>query len=195
MSLCIQWNTLLQSISQNVFGQGSSWFWTMAEFFVILVTLLYISRQVRYQRQANMLSTFTALDRRWKSSEMREARKHACKDYGSAERTISQPEDLVLGFFEELGLYLRRKVFDLPTVWEFYSYDVEHYWPILEPRIREFRTSSKDDSWYSEFEYLNDEIVKYSKKKSCPTGKTDAEIKKFIRGELKDPTYDEDAES
>jgi hypothetical protein len=132
-----------------------------------------------------MLSTLAEFDRRWKSLMMIEAREHVCRDYGSNEKTISQPEDLVLDFFEEIGLYLHKRVFDASTIWELYSYFVEHYWTILQPRIQEFRNSSQDKSWFSEFEFLSRELKKHSKKRKCPVGKSDADIQKFIRGEIR----------
>jgi hypothetical protein len=170
---------------RNVIGPESSWFWAMATFFAILLSLIFIYRQVRHQRQANMLSTLACLDARWKSKEMLVARQHVCQDYQKNEKTISQPEDLVLSFFEEIGLYLRTGVFDISIVWEFYSYYAEHYWGILQPRITEFRASSQDKTWFSAFEYLATQLANHSKKRrAAPAEKTDEQIKKFIRGEV-----------
>jgi hypothetical protein len=162
----------------------------MTTFFAIILSLIFIYRQVRYQRYANMLSTLACLDVRWKSAEMINARQHVCKDYKSDEKSISQPEELLLAFFEEVGVYLRRRVLDVSVVWEFYSYYVEHYWVILQPRIREFRTDSQDKSWYSEFEFLAKRLAQHSKKRRASVvEKTEEHIKKFILGEItKTPT-------
>ncbi len=175
------WSTIVK----NVIGPNSSWFWAMATFLVILASLIFICRQVRYQRQANMLSTFACLDARWKANEMLKARRHVCEDYQKNEKVISQPEELVLSFFEEIGLYLRTGVFDATTVWEVYSYYVEHYWEILRPRIIEFRASSQDKTWFSQFEYLAIKLAHQSKKhRASPAEKTNEQIKKFVTGEL-----------
>ena len=182
-------NQIVQIVVRNLIGSGSSWFWTMATFFVILLSLIFIYRQVRYQRYANMLSTLAHLDARWKSTEMINARRHVCEDYEKNEKTIFQPEELLLAFFEEIGHYLRRRVFDVSIVWEFYSYYVDYYWVIVEPRIKEFRTSSHDKTWFSEFEFLAKQLAEYSKKRRASTvEKTDEQVKKFIQGELNKAT-------
>ena len=185
MSPKIGTNEVVEFVRADVIGPESSWFWTMATFFAIVVSLILIYRQIRHQRHANMLSTLASLDARWKSVEMMHARRHVCEDYQQNEKSISQPEDLVLGFFEEIGLYLRTKAFDVSTVWQLYSYYVEHYWVILKPRVKQFRTSSRDETWFSEFEYLAKQLAKRSKRKrASPAQKSDEQIKKFIRGEL-----------
>jgi hypothetical protein len=179
--MCAQWQ---QSILNNVIGPDSVWFWTMATGIAVTVTLFLIRQQLVAQRFSNILSSVTSLDERWNSKEMRNARKAVCTKYGSNDLSINQHDGLVLDFFEQMGLYLRKGVFTPDILWELYSYSVVHYWCITVPLISEFRLSTKDNTWYSSFYSLYEEMLKQSKKRGIPCdGKTQAQIAQFIKGE------------
>ncbi|HEY7491888.1 MAG TPA: hypothetical protein VIH59_12375, partial [Candidatus Tectomicrobia bacterium] len=88
-------------------------------------------------------------------------------------------------FFEDPGLYLKKRIFDIEMLWELYSYYAEYYWPILEPRVRELRAERKDNTWYSNFENLCKETIAYSKKQRAPySDKTDQELRRFVASEI-----------
>jgi hypothetical protein len=117
------------------------------------------------------------LDYSWLNREI-------CDRYNTINLAINREEGDVLGFFEDLGVFLNKGVFDVDVIWDKYSYYIEHYWAMYEPHIREFRISDNDDTWYSKFEYLYQKMAKESKKnKLNNTAKTQAQIAKFIRCE------------
>jgi hypothetical protein len=68
-------------------------------------------------------------------------------------------------------------------MWEVQSYYVEHYWPVLEPKIVEFRLKSNDQSWYSNFEYLVGRMEKRSRKNGSTFKKSDEQLMRFLNGE------------
>ena len=86
---------------------------------------------------------------------MRTARKETCGNFAKAETNINKPEHMVCSFFEEVGLYVKRGIFDRALVWEFYSFDIAHYWPMLEEPIRTLRTKFVDKSFFEHFEELH----------------------------------------
>ena len=178
---------MVDSILKNVFGDGSVWFWGMAQAIIVGATGFLIYRQIRLARYANMLDTLDRLDSKWRSLELIRARHDICNVFekGDADnKKITFREAHVLDFFEDMGLFLRRGVLDGETVWESYSYSIEHYWQLTEPRITEFRTATKDRTWYTNFEYLFQKIAKTSSKKRCVSGKTQEELRKFAIGEM-----------
>jgi hypothetical protein len=179
--MCAQ---LQQWILNNVVGQNSAWFWTMAQGIAVTLTLIFIYRQLVAQRFTNILSSVASLDGRWNSDEMRKARKVLCAKYNSANRTTSQHDGLVLDFFEQMGLYLQKGVFTPDIIWELYSYYIEHYWCIAKPLVDEFRLTTDDKSWYSSFYYLYEAMQKEGKKRGITCdGKTQEQIAQFIKGE------------
>lgn len=167
-----------------MFCETASWFWTMAQFFAITISLVFIYRQVRAQGQANLLQTLTSLDSRWNSAEMMESRKKACENYLNDQLKIKREQSDVIGFFEDIGIYLERSVFDDEALWDKYSYYIEYYWAMYQPHIMEFRAETKDPTWYDKFEMLKNRMDKVSKKKGLKIiGRTQEEIKKFINTE------------
>ena len=160
-------------------------FWLMVQSLVILITLFYVQRQVRVNRYGNMLQTLNNMRENWNNKQMMGFRRTTCENYLEGTKKIEMAEGEVLGFFEEMGLLLQKKVVSQEFIWETYSYYIEHYWSMLKDNIQEFRLSTQDKSWYDHFEYLRDSVRRYSERKNCPSiDKTKEEIKRFISSEL-----------
>lgn len=165
-----------------IIGVHSEWFWAMGQFFAILISLFLILRQIRIQTNANMLALFSQMEQRWNSEPLQIARHYICSTHGESKR-ITRADEFVLSFFEDLGLYLRKKVLSADLMWEVHSYYVEHYWPVLQPKIEEFRLRSNDQSWYSNFEYLVNQMKRRSQKNGSTFRKSDEQIARFLKGE------------
>ena len=175
------WNWM----ATNIVGFGSQWFWAMASFFAIAISLNLIYRQISLQRQANLLHTLSEMQKRWNSGEMLQSRKQACNGYLADKLRINAEQGDILGFFEDIGVYLERKVFDSEAIWDNYSYYIEYYWPMYQPHINEFRAETKDNTWYEKFQTLHEEMQAFSLKKGVAINpKSKEEIRKFIRGEI-----------
>lgn len=171
-------------LKMNLWGPNSSWFWTMAQFFAVAASLLFIYRQVAAQAQSNMLQTLGTLSSRWESEEMKKFRKVVSERYGQNMLQIGMAEGGVLGFFEDIGIFLKRRALDAEIVWDNYSYYIEHYWPLLEPNVRRYREQTNSITWFINCERLYGQMLRYSRKKRIKVKpKTEAEMKKFVRGE------------
>lgn len=178
---------LLSGLPQvsEVLGPNSAWFWTLGEFVAIALTLGFVARQVRVQRDSNRLSSLFALQDKWNSEELIACRREVCARDKLDPTRLGAIEGRICGFFEELGLHLERDVFDTATVWDFYSYWVEHYWALLRPKIERYREKTEDDSWYEHFETLNEEMLKYSQKRGIEEQEpTEDQLEIFKTGEL-----------
>ena len=113
------------------------------------------------------------------------ARKQACNSFLSDKLRINSAQGDVLGFFEDIGVYLERKVFDTEAVWDKYSYYIENYWAMYQGHINEFRAETKDNTWYEKFQRLHKDMRSFSKKKGVSVSpKSQDDIGRFIRGEL-----------
>lgn len=168
----------------HIFSTNGSWFWDMSQFFVITISLILIIRQLRLQRDAHLVNSLATLDARWKSQLMLKARKKTCEQYSPDSKTVNQYAAQILYFFEELGMYMEKNIMTIDVIWEIYSYDIEHYWPITKNGILSLRKKSNDSSYYSNFEKLYNSIQKYNKKMKTPfTERTAEEIADFITGE------------
>lgn len=180
----IAWSEILAAIRENIVGQQSGWFWTMIQSLAVIVSLILIYRQVRAQRVANSLVALEKLAERWNSNRLCDARSAVVSAYPSTSKKIEHHEEILLTFIEELGGHSKKGVLDIDAVWHFYSYYVEHYWPILLEKVLEIRTENQDESYFDQAEWLYDKCCKFSRKRgSCPI-KTEAQLATFIKGEL-----------
>jgi hypothetical protein len=176
---------LAYSLSHIVFGEQSAWFWLMTQALIILISAILIYRQVRVQRYANLLQMLTKMRETWDSPTMLRHRQAACGNHQSGSKKIQAAEGQVLGFFEEMALLLRKGVLEEEFIWATYSYFIEHYWSMLEANIKEYRLTTKDESWFEELEELRKVIGKFAKRKNVSSSdKTESEITAFIAGEL-----------
>ena len=166
-------------------GQGSEWFWVMVQSIVVIITLLFIYRQIKLSRYANMLQTILKFREMWGTKEMMLFRQATCRNYKTQTRAIGKAEGEVLGFFEDMGMLVEKGVISKEFVWEGYSYYIEPYWSMMEKKIKEFREREKDTSWFEHFENLRDAMRKFSKKKGAPLGPLEKkDMQRFIKGEL-----------
>lgn len=177
---------MLRALSGMIFTQSGEWFWVMCQFVALALSLFWLSSQVKYMRFANALQALAALEERWKSPLMLECRAMASGKNGSSSREIERPEGEVLYFFETLGLYLRRKVFDRELIWEKYSYFIGPYWQMFSPHIKDMRSSRNDLSFYDQFEYLNSEMKKCADRRKITNYEvgTVQDIQRFADGEI-----------
>ena len=56
--------------SGAIFGPGSEWFWTFAQFVLVVATLFGIYRQLRAQGATNAFQRIELLEGRWTSLQM-----------------------------------------------------------------------------------------------------------------------------
>lgn len=169
----------------GLFTNNGEWFWVMCQFIAVTTTLFLILRQLRFQRNSHLVNSLSTLDTRWKSNLMLQARRLACERYRPDQTTIDQATTFVSLFFEELGMYYRRKTLDIEAIWEVYSYDIECYWIIAKNSIFNFRKQHNDPTIFTNFQGLYESIQKVNKKKGAPVGeRTAQDVKEFIEWEL-----------
>lgn len=155
----------------------------MLQFLAVISGFYFLFKQINLLREKNMLDTLLNIDALWKSNTLCKNRKMACEKYLENTKNINLEESVVLGFFEDIGLYVKRKVFGLDVVWEKYSYYIDHYWDMYEPHIQAYREGTSDDTWFHSFEYLKSKMDQFSQQRGIiVTKKTIEEINKF-RGE------------
>jgi hypothetical protein len=145
-------------------GESSSWLWTMLQFFVYLVTLIAIIRQIgilnkqskiqnnqlKDQININIVTILNSLHEQWWSTRMRKARRNCCINHETS--NINVDEEAVLSFFETIGLYIRKNMISTEFVWESYSYYVERYFKVFETNLDSIR--ARDNTYFNNFIYL-----------------------------------------
>ncbi|MGB9179646.1 MAG: hypothetical protein WCB68_10425 [Pyrinomonadaceae bacterium] len=116
---------------------------------------------------------------------MLQARRLTCENYTPDRQEVDLAASLVCAFVEELAVYHRRKIIDIDTIWEFYSFPVEHYWIIVKNGILTMRNDLRDPTYYDKFQGLYEKIREMNRKKGAPSDeKTSDLIHRFIKIEL-----------
>jgi hypothetical protein len=174
------------SIPEHIFGEGSEWFWAMTQTIVVGITLLLIYSQLKAQHSKNMLDTIAIFDMRWDAKSMRDSRRKVCQKYLENDfDNINFLEGLVLDYFEQMGWYLKKRVYSRDVIWEFHSYYIMAYWRLAEQLIQNYRSQEEDNTYYEWFEWLHNEMIKENLDKGIKQlTLTDAKLKKFINDEI-----------
>jgi hypothetical protein len=169
-----------------MFGEDSSWVWSMLQFFGLVVSLGFIYYQLKAQVTGNMMQSLVSMADRWDSDHMMAFRRAAASSYLRDDIDLAGVDGEALAFFEDIGLYYRKRVFTLDVIWERYSYYIEHYWAMYRLHIGRLRERTSDISWFSNFERLHREIVIFGKRayRLDPTT-TPEDVARFAASELR----------
>lgn len=165
----------------EIFGPNSSWFWSMLQFISFTFYLALIYYQLRQINKRNFYDITTELKKNWNSDKMLHARLNECK---AKEKTIVElDEEIVLGFYENLGILRKQNIISNEIIWEYFSYNMEMYWELLKDNISNCRKN--DPSLFENFTLLIDEMAKFKKKKiPISVAITSDELQRFINTEL-----------
>lgn len=134
---------------------------------MIVLGFMLVCWQLRIQRRSHALQAMFALDGRWHSPEMVRARQAVCIRNTAEVIPLEGEEDFVARFFEDLGSYVYRGSLPLPFVWTTYSYEIDHYWTILEPAILRLRTETGDPTFFGLFERLKRRSDRSGRRRLC----------------------------
>jgi len=116
---------------------------------------------------------------------MLKARFNCCKRFSEGQKEFDGSADHIAEFLDELGTYMKNKAIPDRILWEVQSWYVEHYWRMFEEHIRNVRTSYKDHSLFSEFEFMYHQMRKTSKRQNASVHERDVtELGLFADAEL-----------
>lgn len=176
-----------------MWGQGSEWFWAFLQTLILLISLLAIFRQLRLQHKANITAVLERLSTVWESQDMSQSRLVLLRAKQSQSFSINRKQEGVIKFLEELGIYVRTGIIPGALAWEFFSYEVERYWPVAEPFIQKIREDSNDSTYFSNAEWLYKRLSTMTRWRGGSVfSLTNETIEKFVNDELHDLEARED---
>lgn len=142
-------------------GPGSEWFWSAAQFVVVVITLSGIYRQLRAQGAANAFQRFEALEGRWNGPNLAFARLEFALHlrYGGPMSEAFLSETWLKGrpladFFADVGDLYERKFLTSDELGAQWGRTFEFYWVLLEPAIKRQRVLEKFPGFYALEELL-----------------------------------------
>lgn len=144
----------------------SQTFWMALGAIGTVLTLCFISKQVAGARNVNAYQFLRQEDERFHSPEMMRCRSNLARVLLTTpgKYDLMQPDaDEICGYFEDLGLLLRKGIAPKYLTWTMFDRRILRYWQLLSPYIRNNREQERDDTIYSEFEYLWKKIARFEK--------------------------------
>ena len=176
---------LLNHDSWILFGGGSEWFWGFLQFAIVAVTLVFIYDQLHLSTASHVLQSMTSLNERWSSDRNTSLRRLTCEAWLGSGDMIGEGQ-VLLHFFEELGLYSKKQWIPSDVIWETYSWYIESYWGMFEEHIRSLRKDNQDASIFQNFEYLATLMRAINSQNEVPaTAKSKETLKAFALGEIR----------
>lgn len=135
-------------------GPGSEWFWSMAQFVVVAVTLLGIYNQLRIARNANAFAQMNEFQDELNAERMSRneleillaLRDGATPPHGAA--------SFVTNFWESVASLVRAGHVDRFLVHEFLSNSCQWWWAALAPDTVRYRVEAGDPKGGEHFEWL-----------------------------------------
>jgi len=151
--------------------------------------LFFIYRQIKTTKDIAAYEFLRKENDRFRTQEMRRHRRNLAHELllnRQAIDTISDDADYVLGYFEDLGLLLKKGLAPDFFVWTMNSYWILRYWHVLKHYIDAERKESDDETYYSEFEALFECMLKHEKKerRTNSISFSPDELGDFLRGQL-----------
>lgn len=137
-------------------------------FVVIAASAIAAVVQLRHLRASNQLQTFMTITQEFESPEfqqrlsfvrnelpqkLRDPQFRAEYHHKHGADRIKHPEFAVSGFFEELGMFVKRGLIDRDVFLDNYSPLIVRYWNLLAPFIAISRRRSGKAAWEN-FEYV-----------------------------------------
>ena len=157
---------LINTDGLAIFGPGSEWFWSMAQFVVVVATLVGIYRQLGAQRAASLYEQSAAWNRDWNDEHLRVSRLALMLDLEGRPADAGLPRSVAEtgDYFERLGYLVVQGHLRSVDVWNDLRLAVGNWWTLLAPYIRHERTTSGNPSLYEWFEKLELEMERLDRK-------------------------------
>ena len=152
-------------------------------------TLFLIYKQLAASRDVAAYEFLRREDDKFSSKEMRRDRSKLAMILFLRPTDFEEIDiyaDDILGYFEDLGLMLRKGLAPQYFVWTMNCYYVLNYWTVLTEYIEWARKDKDDQTYYSEFEYLYKKMFKLEKKltKKKTIKFAQDECREFLKEEL-----------
>ena len=125
----------------TIVGQGSEWFWSMAQLLLLAVTFVVIYRQLRAQGATNVVQRMDSLVHRWGTGEMTHAQAELAlhlkyEGIGTGTWIKAFP---ILNFIDEVGRLQRDGHMSLDEVSFHFGYPFPAWWTLLAPHVEQMQ--------------------------------------------------------
>ena len=168
--------------SGAIFGPGSEWFWAMAQFVVVVITVMAVYRQLRAQGAANAVGRVDTLSGRWSSDLLAYTRLALALELRyepTSERTMARARP-VLNFFADLDDLHSAGYLSLKEIALAWGNDIQRWYPALTPVLERERAIHGEPDAYK-FDELVAELRRFDLKRGVVHDQgSEAEIRRWL---------------
>ena len=131
----------------------------------VMIGVVYYILEIRHQTKAKQMDLIVRLQSMYVDSVLQSnetLRKTETKNYKDFQEKCSMQAQDVAGFFDNVGLLLRRGLIDIDLISQLFI--LEGVWKKLKPFVEGTRERTKEPRFYGNFEYLYNEWKKKEQK-------------------------------
>jgi hypothetical protein len=155
-----------------LFGTGSEWFWTMAEFWALAVTFLFVYFQVRAQSAANTFNQMDSLTQEWDSDRMLRQRLALYEhlEQNGREGPSSHMLTGVANFCQNIAVLAGRGHIRRQIVYDWWGAVLLSHWLVCDVQVNQLRLRTGGRAIYGEWERVAVEFQEFNTRKDHPFG-------------------------
>jgi uncharacterized protein DUF4760 len=135
-------------------GPGSEWFWIMAQFVVVAITLLGIYYQFRLQRAANAFEHLNRISAQWDSEPMLRARLQVARAIVAGDEAPEGGLSLIGNYWEAVATLVREGHVNERVVADSFGGAGAMWWTAIAGTTRNLRKDRDDPTIFGNFEWL-----------------------------------------
>lgn len=149
-------------------GPGSEWFWSMAQFVVVAITLVGIYSQFRLQRATNAFEQLNRILADWESEPMLRARLEVARTVADGTEAPEGALGLIGNHWETVGTLVRQGHIDERVVSESIGNNATVWWTAIAAGTRDLREERLDPTIFENFEWLEARCAAAGAKAGAP---------------------------
>jgi hypothetical protein len=168
-------------------GAGSEWFWSMAQFVIVAITLVGIYRQVRLAASASAIQQMDAITREWRSEA---STRQGVEILGALQDGVSL-SDIPYGaassigdFWEGIGYLVRHGHIDFRLFYDHLGPSSVWWWTLLRPWTLRVRTEASMPNALKDFEWIAGRVADQQRREGDMTVYDEAHIRNTFERRL-----------
>ncbi len=126
----------------------NSWLWSVLQSFLVLVGFALVIRQMRLARDQNSISHLNFFRELWNSEAVLRARMVMAEESVLEASDFDAAEDVIATFMEDLAAAVRVGQVNKEHLWSYFSFFIEGYWLMLEPKIKFYQKKTSDPTYF-----------------------------------------------
>jgi hypothetical protein len=165
-------------------GPGSEWFWTMAQFVVVAITLVGIYYQFRLQRAANAFEQLNRIAAEWEAEPMLRARLEIARAVVARDEAPEGGLSLVGNYWESVASLVRGGHFNERVFAETFGGTAAMWWTAVAGTTRNLRRDREDPTIFENFEWLAGRSSAFGAKAGAPRRYEQAELTRIYEAAI-----------